>query len=402
MRRRTLAVCVALVMLAPGARGAVRAGPDVVRRAAEPAWAQRIDALVAGHKVSVSVGLSGSFIYRHAGWVMRPPASNMKLLQTMTMLSTFGPAHTIATRAMSLSAPAGGILGGNLWIIGRGDPQVRGVTMSRLAEAVADAGIKKIQGRVIGSTRYFARDWWAPGWPPGARKDDVALPTALAFDGNVGPRGATITDPELRAAQALTKSLRAAGVRVIGKPGWGRNPAGLTEIARTDSAPVSSILRAQNVDSINFFAETFCKLLGATSSGPPGTIAHGAAALVSYAASQGVTAKTNDCSGLSYLDRLSSDSIVRLLWVADGQAWGNTMRLTLPRPGQGTLENRLKGVKVRAKTGTLDISSALSGWVWLQREKGWGDFSILWKGSNYVTAETIEDRIVRIVSNHAA
>jgi serine-type D-Ala-D-Ala carboxypeptidase/endopeptidase (penicillin-binding protein 4) len=369
---------------------------------AEPAWAKRLDGAVAGHKVSVSIGESGSFLYRHGGWIERAPASNMKLLTTMTMLSTFGPSYTISTRAMSGSMPISGVIKGNLWILGRGNPEVRGATMARLAEAIADAGVRSIDGRVMGSKRYFARDWWAPGWPPGARKDDVALPTALAFDGNVGPRGATISDPELRAATALTKSLKADGVKVSGKPGWGKNPSGLKEIARTTSAPLGSILRAQNIDSINFFAETFCKLLGATASGPPGTIAHGAADLESYASSLGVKMETHDCSGLSYLDRLSTDSIVRLLWAADGQTWGNAMRLTLPRPGQGTLKNRLKGVKVRAKTGTLDVASALSGWVWLQRDQTWAEFSILWKGGDYITAENVEDRIVRIVSNHAA
>src|SRR5205085_663101 len=108
----------------------------------------------------------------------------------------------------------------------------------------------------------------------------------------------------------------------------GTNPIGMKQIAGTTSAPLASILREQNVYSINFFAETFCKLLGATDQGPPGTIAHGAEDLEAYASSLGIEMQTRDCSGLSYQDRLSTNSIVRLLWAADGKTWGNAMRMT--------------------------------------------------------------------------
>ena len=67
--------------------------------------------------------------------------------------------------------------------------------------------------------------------------------------------------------------------------------------------------------------------------------------------------------------------------------------------GVGTLEDRLLDVRVRAKTGTLEEISALSGWVWLQWEERWGAFSILSRGMSKSQAVAIEDRIVRIVSN---
>jgi len=79
-----------------------------------------------------------------------------------------------------------------------------------------------------------------------------------------------------------------------------------------------------------------------------------------------------------------------------------TLRDALPTGGRGTLEDRLTDVRIRAKTGTLDDVSALSGWVWLEKTGGWVEFSILSSGFNEWTAKKIEDRIVRIVSFHAS
>ena len=91
-----------------------------------------------------------------------------------------------------------------------------------------------------------------------------------------------------------------------------------------------------------------------------------------------------------------------LLWFAETRPWGDGLRLGLPTGGQGTLEGRLVGVKVRAKTGTLIDISALSGWVWMTKESAWGEFSIMSRRMSKSDAVAIEDRIVRIVTNRAS
>jgi D-alanyl-D-alanine carboxypeptidase len=65
------------------------------------------------------------------------------------------------------------------------------------------------------------------------------------------------------------------------------------------------------------------------------------------------------------------------------------------------LEDRLGGVRVRAKTGTLIGVSALSGYVWLERRATWAEFSILSAGTSKSTAVRIEDAVVRILSDRA-
>jgi D-alanyl-D-alanine carboxypeptidase len=65
------------------------------------------------------------------------------------------------------------------------------------------------------------------------------------------------------------------------------------------------------------------------------------------------------------------------------------------------LEDRLKNVTIRAKTGTLDDASALSGWIRLKTTGRWVEFSILSNGFSEWTAKTIEDKVVRIISSEA-
>jgi D-alanyl-D-alanine carboxypeptidase/D-alanyl-D-alanine-endopeptidase (penicillin-binding protein 4) len=273
--------------------------------------------------------------------------------------------------------------------------------MRDLARRVRAAGVRRIRGRVFGSTGYFARDWWARGWKPSFPSDEVARPTALTFERNEA-RGRHIRDPERRAAASLTKQLRAVGVRVGGKPGAGKAPRGLARFAEVRSRPLEGLLRRVNVKSRNFAAEVLGKRLGLERSGPRGTIRKGAAAIEAWARSHGVRVKAHDSSGLSYANRVTASGIVRLLWAADGALWTDELRRALPRGGQGTLAHRLRTVDVRAKTGTLDRISALSGWVRLERTGTWAEFSILSRGMSKDASVRIEDRIVHAVAANAS
>jgi D-alanyl-D-alanine carboxypeptidase/D-alanyl-D-alanine-endopeptidase (penicillin-binding protein 4) len=377
------------------------AGSGPAAAATRPQWMRRIDSLVHGHRVSVAVGADGTYLYRHRAKTLRTPASNEKLLLSMALFDALGPDATITTAVKSTAAASNGMIVGNLWVIGRGNPEIRKRQMANLAKQVATAGITKIRGRVLGDTAYFSRDWWAPGWKPSFPADEIPLPTSLTFQGNLGPSGGHIRDPERRAAKSLTARLRARGVAVTGKPGMGDPPSGLDPLAAITSDPLHEIVHRMDIDSINFDAEVLGKLLGAVVEGAPGTIAKCAAAVKAFTSSHHVQVQAFDCSGLSYDNRVAPLGMVRLLWAADAAAWGKVLRSSLPRAGQGTLVDRLKGIRVRAKTGTLTGISALSGWVWLASRGAWGEFSILSRGMSKTKASRIEDAIVRTVSAHA-
>jgi D-alanyl-D-alanine carboxypeptidase/D-alanyl-D-alanine-endopeptidase (penicillin-binding protein 4) len=308
----------------------------------------------------------------------------------MTMYDTFGPGFRIRTSVAASGVEASGAVQ-NLWILGRGDPTMDSSTIATLARKIVEAGITRVRGRVLGSTAYFRRDWDAPGWNNVAR-DYVNRPTALAFERNEE------ADPERLAAKTLTAKLGSLGVRVDGKPGAGRPPNGLETIAFVESPPLQRLLTKMLRPSDNYIAETLGKRLGAETRGLPGTIAKGAASIQAWTDDHGTDFTLNDNSGLSYANRVTTEGIVRLLWFAEEQAWGPDLRRALPTGGQGTLRHRLRGVDVRAKTGSLDDVSALSGWV--KADAGtWVEFSVLSFGMSKSTASAIEDRIVVVLQN---
>jgi D-alanyl-D-alanine carboxypeptidase/D-alanyl-D-alanine-endopeptidase (penicillin-binding protein 4) len=377
---------------------------------ARAGWKQSIDNTIGPRSVSVAVRAHGRRLYAHDSRRMRAPASNLKLILSMALLHKLGPDFRLPTFAEARSN--GSVIHGNLWMLGRGDPSLAeagdyasslpfGATrIGRLALKIKGAGVTSIHGRVMGSTGFFDHDWFAFGWKHDFPRDEVALPSALTFDGNV-VGNVHIGDPERRAASALTKKLIKLGVTVTRRASAGIPPTGLKEITHVTSRPLRTLLRYMDRKSSNFFAEVLGKRLGVERYGRPGTIVKAARAVSSWARSHGVTVTAYDASGLSYADRVSAHGIVRLLAVAGASSWGPVLRRALPTGDEGTLADRLAGVPVRAKTGTLDRISALSGWVWLRRSNTWAKFSILDRGMSKDGAAAVEDKIVRTIWRHA-
>jgi D-alanyl-D-alanine carboxypeptidase/D-alanyl-D-alanine-endopeptidase (penicillin-binding protein 4) len=384
------------------ARGTLGTRPTALGSAGPVSgWRREIDRLVGDRAMSVTIGNDSTFWYRHLAWVKRIPASNEKLLLSMALLDAVEPTHAIATRAMAVAQPSGGLIEGDLWLVGHGDPEVGPASLQPLAAQIAAAGITRITGSVVGDEGPFRRDWWARGWKDYFQADEVPFPTALTFNGNVGPRGGHIDDPERRAAAWFTKALRRLGVEVTGNPKMDTPTTSLVRIASVSSAPIIDIVRRMDVDSLNFDAEVLGKFLGARRSGV-GSIASGARAIDAYTEANGAPElEHHDGSGLSYANRVTTQGIVRLLWTADLAPWGLDLREALPTTGQGTLEGRLRHLRVRAKTGTLNAISALSGWVWNDAIDDWIEFSIVSFGLYKSTAIDVEDAIVRIASHEA-
>lgn len=374
-------------------------------------WRHRIDKAIGRRSMGVSVRLHGALIYSHTDREKRIPASNQKLLLSIALLDELTPDYRIPTYA---SIPPGsktarGVVEGNLWLLGRGDPTVTDggkyarslylepARLGKLARKIKSSGIRRITGRVFGSIGYFAHDWYAEGWKPDFPTEEVAMPTALTFDGNRS--GDThIADPERRAAHALTRRLRKIGVRVNGPGAQGDAPSQLQAVTKIQSRPLKTLLTHTNRQSSNFFAEVLGKRLGIERWGKPGTIAKGAQAIRSFAARHGVKLKAYDSSGLSYSNRVSPRGISTLIAAVEREPWVAELRNTLPKGDQGTLEDRLGGVRLRAKTGSLEEISTLSGWVWLRRAKTWCAFSIMSRGMDKSVAAGVEDKVVRILS----
>ena len=392
--------CLLVSMLAPSA-------------AARPGWKRDLDRIMRNKPTGLHVRDAGKTLYSWSAETKRIPASNQKLLLSMALLDRLKPGTRLATSAVGRSVSSG-TLRGNLFVIGRGDPTlasggsfagslaIKPTYVGRLARKIKASGVRRITGRVVGAQTYFAHDWWASGWKSFYPSSEVALPAALNLNGNVH-KGRHISNPEWKLAETLTKQLRSIGVRVGGRPKSGGGPpdyAG-TLVARVRSPRLDSMMRHMNRKSSNFFAEVLGKLLAAQRSGPPGTIAKGAVGIKAWAARYNVRVRAHDSSGLSTSNRVSPKGLTRLLGVAQRQSWGQRLRSMLPTGGEGTLEDRLRGVAVRAKTGTLDGVSTLSGWVRLKRAGTWAEFSIMSRSMSKTGAMKLEDRIVRLLRKRA-
>lgn len=196
-----------------------------------------------------------------------------------------------------------------------------------------------------------------------------------------------IDDPARYAAWQLRAMLAARGVRVSGRVDVrhrrllpaddpavrqgapAARPPRQAALARLVPPPLAEDLVRISKVSQNLHAELLLRRVGRSSGS--GSIADGLAAAHAMLAQAGVARVDYDLadgSGMSSYDRLAPRGVVVLLrWIA-AQTWGAQWRATLPVAGEpGTLGRRFAGTtlagKVFAKTGTLNATNAISGYL---------------------------------------
>ena len=376
-----------------------------------PWWKRRVDRFLKRKPISIQVRLEDEVIYSSGSSNDRVPASVQKLVLSMALFDEFGPRRRFPTY-LAAEGRSKNAIEGDLWVIGSGDPTVAGnpdflsnmpngaTDIQQLVRALRDEGITEITGHVMASMGPFERDWYAQGWKPFFPASEVGLPSALTFNGNVN-KDRYAKNPEKLLAESLRRRLRRAGIAVAGGSGAGFAPQRLRRIASVPSPPLSVLARFMNRQSSNFFAEVLGKSLGAARFGRPGTISKGARAIEVYARKRGVAIDSYDSSGLSYENRMSAGELTTLIEDVEREPWADVLRRGLAGGGEGTLEDRLHNVRVRVKTGTLLDISALAGWVWSTRAKGWAEVAIISRGIDKDRAVRLEDRIIRTIAKYA-
>ena len=196
-----------------------------------------------------------------------------------------------------------------------------------------------------------------------------------------------VDDPAHRAAWRLAALLRAAGVRVTGRVAARHRPVGQgddpesrgaapparppapTVLARLVPPPLAEDLRVTNKVSQNLHADLLLRRVGAV--GGTGSVADGRAAVRAMLDRAGVERWAYDFadgSGMSSYNRVTPRATIRFLRWAGAQPWGGAWRATLPVGGvDGTLARRFANTplagKLFAKTGTLNATNALSGYL---------------------------------------
>jgi D-alanyl-D-alanine carboxypeptidase/D-alanyl-D-alanine-endopeptidase (penicillin-binding protein 4) len=98
------------------------------------------------------------------------PASNMKLLTLAAAVDRLGWDYRFETKIVALAPVVSGVLRGDLFIVGSGDPSIseRGTErdiLKGLALQIRNSGIRQIEGRIIGDDDAFDDQQLGQGWP---------------------------------------------------------------------------------------------------------------------------------------------------------------------------------------------------------------------------------------------
>ncbi|MFN2381482.1 MAG: D-alanyl-D-alanine carboxypeptidase/D-alanyl-D-alanine-endopeptidase [Guyparkeria sp.] len=119
----------------------------------------------------------------HQGDRLFNPASVMKLVTTVAALDVLGPTFQWKTEFRADSKPVNGVIEGNLYIKGYGDPWFRSEDLWDAVRRLHELGVKEIRGDVVLDDSYFAPMASDPG-DFDNRPDRVynALPNALLLD----------------------------------------------------------------------------------------------------------------------------------------------------------------------------------------------------------------------------
>ncbi|WP_458682440.1 D-alanyl-D-alanine carboxypeptidase/D-alanyl-D-alanine endopeptidase [Prescottella equi] len=307
------------------------------------------------------------------------PASTAKILTAAAAMLSLSPDHRVETRVVQGSRP------GELVLVGGGDPTLTAQPVGQpsyypgapriadLVEQIRRAGAE-VDSIVVDISAY-AGPTMTQGWMP----EDVAAGyiapiESVMIDGarsdpfaEEPPRSAT---PALDAGRVLAQALGIDLARVT----VGKAESGAAPVASVLSAPLRDRLGQMMRRSDNVLAETIAREVAvAKNSEASFTGATEAIGKTLYDAgfkTDGLT--LHDGSGLSVDDRVPARLQADILTAAAGETKPQLRPMLddLPVAGAtGTLSDRYASGDrtgagwVRAKTGTLSVASALTGYV---------------------------------------
>jgi len=335
----------------------------------------------------VADGGTGKSLYSHDGEDPRIPASNLKLLTAVAALKSLGASTRMTTSVMPGPTPNSLVLRGGgdaMLTTGASDPSaVMGhaglATLAKdTATALAAAGVSGPVTLSLDDT-LFSGPALNPKWADG----DVAVgeiapiyPMAL-YAGRNGPAttaGPRPQDSAVAVAEAFAAALETAGVHTTGQIARAKAPEG-TPLASVASATVAQQVQYFLVESDNYLAEVMARLVAVKQhheASNTGAVAAVREVLTGLGLPLDGVVMADAC-GLAVGNLVSARVLaqtVSLMLAQSGTDVGQALA-GLPIAGlSGTLGSRFSGGDslavaglVRAKTGTLNEVSALTGYV---------------------------------------
>ncbi len=355
---------------------------------------------------------SGQTLFSSRPSTPRILASNTKLFTTSTALARFGAAGRLTTQVLS-DAPIGadGVLKGDLWLRGDGDPAfgtlayvrkhygASAASLELLVDKLSQAGLTAVRGAIHGDESRF--DLVRGVHDSGYRTSPWVGPlSALSF--NHGYDGSSFqSNPAGYVRNVFRHELKADDITPGHAAAESAAPRSATVLASVSSPPMSTLVQLTNKDSDNYFAEMLMKDIGRDASGT-GTTAGGVRAVRTYAASLGAHIQLIDGSGLDHGDRAAPRDVVRLLVAERKRPEFPALFASLPIAGvDGTIYDRMRSGPAhrncRAKTGSLTGVSALSGFC-TTRSGRTVAFSFLMNGIYTGYARSLQDKMAQAIA----
>ena len=234
------------------------------------------------------VGLDGTPVFDRAGGTSVIPASNMKIVTAAVALDVLGAEHRFTTEARADASPAGGVLNGNLYLVGGGDPvlgtapyvaaaaaqvnypQPYVTPLEALADQIVATGVRQITGSVLGDDSRYDAERFVPSWPASYATSREAGPLGALM---VNDSAATLDplrsadDPAVSAAATLTALLRERGVTVAGEAGRVVAPPVAPVVTSIQSRPLGELVGELLTTSDDNSAELLVKEIGVAAGG---------------------------------------------------------------------------------------------------------------------------------------
>ncbi|MBP7243254.1 D-alanyl-D-alanine carboxypeptidase/D-alanyl-D-alanine-endopeptidase [Amaricoccus sp.] len=391
--------------------------------------AEGIDAILARSRLGAVTGFavadaaSGAVIEACQGDMDRPPASAIKILTALYALDRLGAGHRFETRLAALGSVAGGRVGGDLALVGGGDPLLDTDALGDMVAEARAGGLVAVDGRLLavaapppdlaeiepdqpataaynpaisGLNLNFNRVFLA--WEPGKAGPALRLSApGNRFEATLASIGAEVADggpprlavtpgrevwsfaarsvagagsiwlpvraPARYAGETMRALAEQAGLALPAPEVTAATVAGET-LVRRESQPLGPMLVDMLRYSTNLTAEVVGLAATRAGGGAPVGLAESGTAMADWARARyglGPLALVNH-SGLTARTAISAAQMARLLVAAAPGGLPAMLKERPLRDGDGN-PMEIPGVRVVAKTGTLDFVSALAGYV---------------------------------------
>ncbi|PAE22475.1 D-alanyl-D-alanine carboxypeptidase/D-alanyl-D-alanine-endopeptidase [Bacillus sp. 7504-2] len=215
-----------------------------------------------------------------------------------------------------------------------------------------------------------------------------------------------VWEPTGYALDLFQQALAAEGISLTGNVERGRYTSG-NLVASHQSIPLSQLLVTFMKLSNNVHAEVLLKEMGKQRKGQ-GSWKGGLRVINEELEKFGVNTDTlviRDGSGISHINLVTANEFTKLLFNIQKERWFSSYYESLPIAGKkskivgGTLRDRMAGMQVHAKTGTLTTVTAISGYV----KSASGEllvFSILMNNLlDERKGKQVEDRLLEVIAN---